>query len=147
VVLARAQVAIEGLDDARAVAKAKADDADAQGVLLEQLLAACRAVARELTYDRCAAELDAVWGERGRTVSAAVLRAALTGTERNYFRVEWLFWFAQQSPDVATLVLEIAGRGLPKKKPEDELRDLQSEVRAEFPKQAERLIRKAASPR
>jgi hypothetical protein len=122
------------------------DEGDEQALLLEHLVAACRAVARELTYEACAKSLDAIWGERGRPVSASVLRAGLSGTERNYFRVEWAFWFARRSETVAEILLEVAGRARPKKKPEDELRDLKALIREELPKRATALIRKAELP-
>lgn len=119
---------------------------DLDPALLEQILTACRAVAKTLTYEHCAAELDAIWGERGRPVSASTLRAAMSGTERNYFRIEWAFWFARQSDAVGELLLEIVGRGRPKKKAEDELRDLKALVRESYPKHAAALIRKAELP-
>jgi hypothetical protein len=137
----KVQLAITGLDDPAELAA----DADSQALLFEHVLAACRAVARELTYDVCARELDRIWGDRGRPVSGAVLRAALNGTERNYFRLEWLIWFARQSEDVAQLAREIGGAGLPAKTPEQELEDLHEVLRNEYPRQADRLIRKARS--
>ncbi len=121
-------------------------EADRQSALRDEMMLACRAVARELTYDVCARELDAVWGPKGRAVSASALRSALHDVERNNFRFEWILWFATQSEDVADLLAEISGRGKPKKKPEDELRDLKALIREELPKRATALIRKAESP-
>ena len=138
----RPQLAMVGLDDPAEAARA----GDEQALLYERLMVACRAVARELTFERCAAALDAIWGDRGRPVSAAVLRAALSGTERNYFRVEWAIWFARHSEDVADVLLEIAGRGKPKKTPEEELRDLKEIVRRELGATGNKLIRKAEAP-
>lgn len=139
----RGQLAIGGLEDPEELAKDREREADDQALLFEHVLAACRAVARDLTYDACARELDRIWGERGRPVSAAVLRAALNDARGNYFRLEWLIWFARQSEDVAQLAREIGGAGLPKKTPEQELEDLKNVLRSEYPKQAQRLIRKA----
>lgn len=133
------------VDDPREIER----DADEQGLLFERLLAACKAVARERTYDVVAAALDAIWGsdKRGRPVSSSVLRAALNDARGNYFRLEWALWFARESEEVADLLLEIAGRGRPTKKPEDELADLQQVVRREYPNQAEKMIAKSKLPR
>lgn len=139
-VTSKPQLGLVGLDDPAELAR----DADDQALVFEGLLAACRACARLLTVEVCARELDRIWGDRGRPVSAAVLRAALNGTERNYFRLEWAIWFARQSEDVAELLLEIVGQGKPKKTPEEELADLKKLVRDELShKRAEALIRKA----
>jgi hypothetical protein len=135
----KAQLAIAGLDDPQDAER----EGDDQALLFEHLIAACRAVARELTHEVCARELDKIWGDRGRPVSAAVLRAALNDARGNYFRAEWVIWFARQSEDVAQIAREIGGAGLPKKTPEQELEDLKNVLRSEYPKQAQRLIRKA----
>ena len=116
---------------------------DRQRVLRGQLMAACRQVALTLGYDRAAAELDRIWGHEGRPVSATFLRAALHDTERSHMRMEWLIWFAQQSEVVADIVLEMGGRGKPKKTPEEELRDLKELMRRELGQTANKLIRKA----
>lgn len=133
------QLAIAGLENQAEIDQ----EADDQALLFEHVVAACKAVTRELTLEVCATALDRIWGDRGRPVSAAVLRAALNDSRGNYFRVEWLIWFARQSEEVAQLAHEIAGAGLPQKKPEDELRDLKAVLREEYPRQAQRLIRKA----
>ncbi len=119
---------------------------DAQAVVLEHLFAACKAVVREMTADRVAAELNKIWANRGRGVTAQVLRAALADSRGNYFRVEWMFWFAAHSEDVRELLLGIAAGESPKD-PADELADLQELVRKEMPQQAPRLIQKAKRPR
>lgn len=91
-------------------------------------------------YDAAAAALDKRWGSRGRSVSASTLRAALADSERNYFRAEWLDWFAARDTDIANLV----ARRVKPTKTEAELRaDLEAEIREEYPKQAEKLIRRA----
>jgi hypothetical protein len=132
------------VDDPAVVERERQRELDDERLLFERLMKACREVCRELGYDRCAAELDAIWSPLGRHVSAGVLRQTLApNTERNYFRLEWIIWFARQSEEVADLVLEVIGRGRPKKKPEDELRDLKELIRAELPKRAAALIRKA----
>lgn len=135
--------------DPAAHEKARQAEADEQALLYERVVHACRALARELTMESCATQIDAIWGDRGHPVSAAVLRAALGDSRGNYFRFEWAVWFARQDGGdaVAELLLEIAGRGLSPKKPEDELRDLHEAIRNEFPKQAEKLIRKGKAPR
>ncbi len=91
-------------------------------------------------YEACAAALDRRWGERGRPVSASTLRAALNDAERNYFRAEWLDWFACRSADVADLL----GRRVKPTKTDRELYDdLVREVREELPKRADAIVRKA----
>lgn len=152
VVVGKPQLAIAGLEDQAAVEAERQRDADEQRVWFVKLLAACKAVTRERTIERCANELEAIWIEHdGRTVSPAVLGAALKTSEgagsRNYFRIEWAYYFARFSEEVADLLLEAAGRGLPQKAPAEELEDLKEIVRAEYPKQADRLLRKAAAPR
>jgi hypothetical protein len=116
--------------------------------LLERFFRACREVCRELTYERVAAELEADWGDLGRHVSSGVLKMTLATNDgaRNYFRWEWGTYFADQSEECAMVLLEIGSRGRPKKDPKDELRDLQSIVRAHYPKDAEKHIRKAGMP-
>jgi hypothetical protein len=112
----------------------------------DDVVMACRAVARELGYDTCAAGLDRQWGPLGRPVSASALRSALHDAERNNFRFEWVRWFADRSEDVRELLAEAAGTGKPKKTAEEELRDLKAAMRAELGKVGERLIRKAETP-
>lgn len=136
-----AQVAMIGLEDPNDVAR----ESDEHHLIFETAIVAMRELARELTYQVCAAKLDAIWGSKGRPVSASVLRAALEGTERNYFRFEWCIWFARHSEDVALYMREIGGAALPVKTPEQELNDLKATIREEYPKQAVKLIRKAES--
>lgn len=118
--------------------------------LFDGFLVACRKVVREVGgYDEAAAALQLIWGPRGRHVTAQFLRSCLvedSEAKRNYFRIEWLFWFAAHSETIRQQLLEVAGHGKPKKKPEDELEDLKRELRSEFPKHAEKLIRKAGTP-
>lgn len=139
----RGQTEIQGLED-------PADEAaeiDAGHVWREELYSAIRGFVRGYIdvsgargYDGCAAALDRRWGERGHPVSASLLRACLTDTERNYFRAEWLDWFACRSPDVADLL----GRRVKPTKTDRELYDdLCAEVREEMPRRAEALIRRA----
>lgn len=113
----------------------------------EQLWSALRSFAQSYManglkgYDACAAALDKRWGELGRPVSASTLRAALNDSERNYFRAEWLDWFAARSQDVAELM---ARRVKPIKTPEERLADLEAELREELShKRAEAVLRRA----
>jgi hypothetical protein len=124
----------------REVAREVAD----QRLLLERFFAACREVCLDQTYEVVAVELERVWGDLGRHVSTGVLKSALSQSDpnRNYFRWEWCIWFARHSEHCAELLAEIIGRGKPKKTPEQELADLKSVIRNEYPRQAERLIRK-----
>lgn len=91
-------------------------------------------------YDACAAALDRRWGPKGRPVSASTLRAALMDAERNNFRAEWLDWFAARDPEIALLV---GRRVKPAKTDRDNYEDLVETIRDEYPKQADKLIRKA----
>jgi hypothetical protein len=144
--MAAVQLAMD-VDDPVEAKRDREREIERQQELLSRFFKACREVCREQTYERAANELDDIWAPLGRGVSPSVLKATLSpGNERNYFRWEWAIWFATQSEDVADLLCEVAGRGKPKKSPEEELRDLQNIVRSEYPKQAERLIRKAGTP-
>jgi hypothetical protein len=93
-------------------------------------------------YAAVAAALDRRWGGDafGRPVSESTLGAALRDSERNYFRLEWVDWFAARSPEIADL---LARRVKPVKTPEQELEDLKAEVRSEMPKRAEAIFRNA----
>lgn len=134
---------IGGLDEEREIE----DEIDAGYIWREQLWAAMRQLAANYIstsglkgYDAVAAELDRRWGKKGRPVSASVLRAALNDTERNNFRLEWADWFAARDPDIADL---LARRVKPEKTDRRMLDDYRATVREEFPRQADRLERKA----
>lgn len=119
---------------------------DVHAVVLEQLFAACKRVVREHTAEEIADEMDVMWANRGRPVTGPILRSALGDSRGNYFRLEWILYFAERSAEVRELLLGIAlGRG--PKDPADELGDLHEILRDEFPKQADRLIQKAKAPR
>lgn len=134
------------VDDPAEAARERERKSEYRRELLERFFRACRDVCRDLGYDRVANELEADWGDIGRHVSSGVLKMCLAPNgERNYFRWEWGTFFTEHSEEAADIYAEIAGRKA-KKKPEDELRDLQAIVRAELPKQADKLIRKAATP-
>jgi hypothetical protein len=133
------------VEDPEQARRDREQEIDDRRELLERLFKACRAVCREHSYEAVGQALEAEWGDLGRHVSSGVVKQTLTPNSSNYFRVEWIMWFAAQSPEVAEILLEIAGRGVPKKKPEDELRDLQEIIRANYPRQAESHIRRAAS--
>lgn len=136
------QIAIGGLEDPAE----EQSEIEAGHIWREQLWSAMRTfvasyIANGLRgYDAAAAALDRRWGDRGRPVSASLLRAALADAERNYFRAEWLDWFAARSPDVADLM---ARRVKPVKTAEERLADLEAEIRETYPKHADGVIRKA----
>ncbi len=144
----RAQLAAPQLempvDDPAELEKERQREVDEQHLVLGRFFAACREVVRETSWDHVANQLEAIWGPLGRHVSSGVLKLTLSASngERNYFRWEWSIWFARNSEACADLLAEIIGRGRPKKDPADELRDLKDVIRNEYPKQAERLIRK-----
>lgn len=94
-------------------------------------------------YVACAAALNARWGspEHGRQVTAALLGATLKDSERNYFRAEWLDWFACRCPEVAAIM---ARRVRPVKTAEDRFNDLEAEMREVVShKTAEQVLRRA----
>lgn len=72
----------------------------------ERLLAAIREVAERQGYKQTADELDQIYGELGHPVSASLLANALNDRERNYWRGEWIPYFAKRSPLVASIVAE-----------------------------------------
>jgi hypothetical protein len=136
------------VDDPAEIQREKEREVEAQQEIFAAFFKAVREVCREHGYEFCANALDAVWAPLGRGVSASTLKMTLApGNERNYFRFEWAIWFARQSDDVAEVLAEIIGAARPQKKPEDELRDLQDIVRSEYPRQAEKIIRRAATPK
>src|SRR4051812_2279894 len=89
---------------------------DSHAIVLERVFAACRKVVRELTADVVARELDVMWANRGRPVTAPVLRSALADSRGNYFRFEWILWFAEHSDEVRELLIGI-GVGRSEKEP------------------------------
>ena len=92
-------------------------------------------------YEGCAAQLDRRWGEEGRHVSGSLLTAALRDSERNYFRAEWLDWFASQSQEVADL---LARRVKPRQTIEEYAAALENKLREYLShKVAEKAIREA----
>lgn len=127
------------------------DEADAEtlsdelGAQLVALINGCKRVARELGYVSCAEALEKIWGRHGRHVTEPLLRACFGNVEtgRNYFRVEWAQWFAQHSDEVVA-ILRTWG-GVPTKTAEQELVDLKLTIAEEFPNQAKKMIRKAAT--
>lgn len=130
------QMQMRGLEDAD-----EAAEIEAGYIWREQLWSAMRAVTRDLGYETCASALDRRWGEKGRPVSASLLRAALNDAERNYFRLEWADWFARQSKDVADL---LAARVKPKKTADEMYEDLITELRETLShKAAEQVLRRA----
>lgn len=150
--VAKAQLPID-LPKTQAQAAAEAAEADERrdqrAVLRVKLMAALRACAagqiamcaREVTRDAEAFGTDRD-EDTGKGVSESLLAACLRGSNRNYFRLDWLLWFAEESEEVREVLLEIVGRGKGMKDPKDELRDLKEVLRNEYPKQAERLIKK-----
>lgn len=72
----------------------------------ERLLDACRDVAERQGYKQTADELDQIFGDLGHPVSASLLSNALNDRERNYWRGEWIPYFARRSPLVASIVAE-----------------------------------------
>ena len=143
-VAAPKQLAIGGLEDA---AEMRAE-IEAGYLWREQLWSAMRTFAANYVtgtglkgYDAVAAELDLRWGEKGRPVSASILRAALHDVERNNFRLEWVDWFARRDPDVAAL---LAHQVKPAKTDAERLADLEAELREELShKRAEAVLRRA----
>lgn len=91
-------------------------------------------------YEGCAFHLNKRWADEGRPVTAMGLRQALADAERNNFRLEWAYWFASQSAEVAEL---LARHVKPKKTPAERLADTDDEIRATLShKQAEAFFRR-----
>lgn len=139
------QVAIGGLEDpADELAEIEAGYLwrDALWSAMRTFVAGYISVKGTRGYDAVANELEARWAVFGRPVSASVLRAALSpeGNERNYFRLEWADWFAARSPEIADL---LARRVKPTKTPQQQIADLEAELREELPKRADAVIRRA----
>lgn len=135
------------VDDPAEAAREAERERDEHHELVEQFFAACRAYVRdESSYEVVATELEAIWGELGRHVSTGVLKNTLSKNEDvkrgQYFRFEWAIYFARKSEACAEVLAQIIGRGKPKKSEGDELRDLKTVIRREYPRQAEALIRK-----
>lgn len=94
-------------------------------------------------YDGCAYRLNEIWEDEGRPVTGGSLRAALTDTERNHFRLEWVDWFASQSSDVAEL---LARRVKPKKTDRELLDAFLDELLEDIPhKRIQAALRRAAA--
>lgn len=135
------------VEEPSAAAKKRDDEIAEQRAIFAAFVAACRVCVRDAGgYDPVTAQLEAIWGELGRHVSAGVLKSTLSEGEqnRNYFRFEWAIWFARQSEDCAALLGKIIDK--PAKTPEEELRDLKALMRRKLGTVAEELIRKAESP-
>lgn len=111
-------------------------------IRLEELFAACNKVVRAMTAEGAADELARMWEKRGRPVTAGVLKNALADSRGNYFRLEWILYFAAMSSEVRELLIAI-GRDDSPKEPREELADLQDDLREQFPKQADAMIRRA----
>jgi hypothetical protein len=77
-----------------------------------RLLDACRDVAKLQGYKATAAELDEIFGPDGHHVSESLLYNALNGGDRNYWRGEWVVYFARKSPLVAAIVAEASNAPL-----------------------------------
>lgn len=91
-------------------------------------------------YDGCAYRLNKRWEDEGRPVTGGALKNAVKDENRNNFRLEWVFWFAEQSAEIAEL---LARKVKPKKTPEQRLADNDDEIRATLsPKQAEAFFRR-----
>lgn len=124
------------------------DEVEREHALLEGMLAAVRRAIRGIDggYEASAVALERIWGPKGRHVTEALLRSCLAEdveTRRNYFRFEWLFWFALHSEEVRELLDEVNGKAKPKKSYEQLYRDQCAVIREELGgKLAERIIRK-----
>ena len=70
----------------------------------DRLREACRDVAERQGYKETAAELDAWFGEREHPVSASTLNNALNEKNGNYWRGEWVPYFAARSPEVMAVI-------------------------------------------
>ena len=87
------------------------------------------------TWDGAAALLDRAFGEQGRPVSGSVLRAAFSGAERNYPRLEWVA-LVLDDPEVK------AALAPPKMSPSEELAALREHLAERAPDALESFERK-----
>jgi hypothetical protein len=143
---AAVQLPLEAVEKAERKAELEAMG-DAHEIRLNQLFAACKKAVRNLgSADDAALELSAMWEDRGRPVTAPVLRAALADSRGNYFRLEWILYFAELSEEVRDLLIAI-GHGDTPKDPREELDDVYDVIREELGKTGEALIRKAKARR
>ena len=141
------QIALGGLESAaeeeRQIKAARTWREELYGAIREFATSYIDARTGARGYAACAAELEKQWGnpEQGRFVSAALLTAALKDSERNYFRAEWLHWFASQSQEVAEI---LARRVKPTKTDREFLDDVIASMREEVGhKLTERILRMA----
>ena len=147
--VAKAQLPMEGL---KTQAERDAEEAEAaarregRNVLRVRLMSAIKNFCRG-QVETVAGELDKdseTFAAGGKGVSASLLRACLTEAERNYFRLDWLFFLAEESKEVADVLAEIAGVGKPVQTQEQYIRDLEQGYFEELSsKRAEMAIRKA----
>lgn len=92
-------------------------------------------------HEGCAYRLNKRWEDKGRPVTAGSLKQALADAERNNFRLEWAYWFGEQSPDVAALL----GRHVKPQKTDRELLEaLLTELLEDIPhKRIQAALRRA----
>lgn len=94
-------------------------------------------------YEGCAYRLNKRWEDEGRPVTGGALKNAVEDANRNNFRLEWAFWFAEQDADIARL---LGCKVKAAKTVEQERDDLKAEVRETLShKEAEKLFRRAAA--
>ena len=91
-------------------------------------------------HDGCAFRLNQRWEKKGRPVTGGALKNALEDVNRNNFRLEWAYWFAEQDEEIAVL---LGCKVKPKKTTEELLDATDAEIRALLsPKEAEKLFRR-----
>ncbi len=120
------------------------NEGDRINLYREESFAIMRAIAKELTYETCANELDAMFSRHGRPVSPSVLRAALNDIERNHFRFEWAIWFARKHKEMGDKFCEIGGHAKAKRTEGEINTAFRELVRSKLSLvEAEKLIRQA----
>jgi hypothetical protein len=149
--VAKDQMALVGL---KTQAERDAEDADkaarreARALRRHRLMSAIRTFARGQT-EQLAAELsedlEAFGVDSGKQgISGTLLRACMTGGERNYFRLDFLFLLLEESPEVAEIMVEACGYIQPQKTPEQYAKDLEKQFFKKLsPAEAEKAIRAA----
>lgn len=145
----QAQAEIDGLDDPEHRAREAEAVENEDLKCFERFIQGARAVCVDRGYGKVANELDGTWSKLGHPVSESVLRATMRENgERNYFRMEWVPYFARHSEECAQALLEMAGRGEPEVPVEDFNANLIDGMRGVLaPAQVNRIVAAARRPK
>lgn len=149
--VAKEQLPLGGLQtqaEADAEAAEKAARREARSILRHRLMSAIRTFAKgqsEQLASELSEDLEVFGVDSGKNgVSGTLLRACMTGGERNYFRLDFIFLLLEESPEVADIMIEACGYGQPQKSHEQYSKDLEEQFSKELsPTRAKAAIRAA----